>query len=65
MNSYGYANGLKRWVFSIIKANAIAPTSPSTGKKGVFWNILKIIDELIRGSGCSISIGNIRDHEGI
>jgi len=24
MNSYGYVNGLKRWVFAIIKANAIA-----------------------------------------
>ena len=42
-----------------------ATTSPSTGEKGVVWNILKITGELIRGSGCSISIGNVRIHTGI
>ena len=34
MNSYGYANGLKRWVFAIIKANAIGLWGgESRGKK--------------------------------
>jgi len=29
MNLNGYATGLKRWIFAIIKANAIAPEGES------------------------------------